>query len=325
LAASLGLLATPGLLWPDQSLPAASTPAPGPHTRRGGPACADRSSRRLARLLWGLFNHGLGGAFANRSPDPFPSRPFKPRGLRTSHEPRCVTTAFAVADTTRRLAMVCCNPWSFRRIRTPWWSWLTSGLPKTVVPPRHRRELSKAWARSRFPWLSPIPAPSHCSSRTPRLSLGSRHLVFDSRRVSRRQAMVCLRPLSLWSGQSLPAASTPAPGPHTSRIELDLSSISAKRRPYPDRSGAFSVTGRAGLGNRRERLDLRQLRFSLTASWTYRTSLSTLLLADVARLASLWYVRNPWPFRLTQSPLGAILLPQAPTSVGLPRHRGTFR
>jgi len=32
LAASSGMLATPGLFWPDQSLPAASTPAPGPHT-----------------------------------------------------------------------------------------------------------------------------------------------------------------------------------------------------------------------------------------------------------------------------------------------------
>jgi len=30
-------------------------------------------------------------------------------------------------------------------------------------------------------------------------------------------------------------------------------------------------------------------------------------------------------FRLTQSPLGAIRLPQAPTSVGLPRHREIFR
>jgi hypothetical protein len=34
-------------------------------------------------------------------------------------------------------------------------------------------------------------------------------------------------PVLLWPGQSLPAASTPAPGPHTSRIELDLSRISA--------------------------------------------------------------------------------------------------
>jgi len=59
---------------------------------------------------------------------------------------------------------------------------------------------------------------------------------------------VCLRPLVCCRpDQSLPAATTPAPGPHTSCSKFDLSTF-GRRQPYPDCSGAFSVTGRPALG-----------------------------------------------------------------------------
>jgi len=45
------------------------------------------------------------------------------------------------------------------------------------------------------------------------------------------------------------------------------------------------------------------------------------ILADVAQRQT-WYAATPGAFRLCQSPLGAYLLPQAPTSVALSRHRG---
>jgi len=64
-----------------------------------------------------------------------------------------------------------------------------------------------------------------------------------------RQAKVCLRPLSSYGEDR---ASRPPPLQHRVPILAagapDLSSVSAQRRPYPDRSGAFSVTGQAILG-----------------------------------------------------------------------------
>jgi len=61
LAASSGMLATPGLFWPDQSLPAASTPAPGPHT-----SCLENS---ITRILWlaSASSGLLRGLFSDRS------------------------------------------------------------------------------------------------------------------------------------------------------------------------------------------------------------------------------------------------------------------
>jgi len=57
-----------------------------------------------------------------------------------------------------------------------------------------------------------------------------------------RQAQVCLRPLLITAKQSLPAASTPAPGPHTSRSHrcyATLSSVGLIQIAL----GAFSDTG----------------------------------------------------------------------------------
>jgi len=61
LAASSGMLATPGLFWPDQSLPAASTPAPGPHT-----SCLRNSMNRIRRVASALSGL-LQGLFSDRS------------------------------------------------------------------------------------------------------------------------------------------------------------------------------------------------------------------------------------------------------------------
>jgi len=53
-----------------------------------------------------------------------------------------------------------------------------------------------------------------------------------------RQAKVSLRPLLITAKQSLPAASTPAPGPHTSR-SYRCYAVSAQRRLDPDKSGGL--------------------------------------------------------------------------------------
>jgi len=55
-------------------------------------------------------------------------------------------------------------------------------------------------------------------------------------------------PVSLRLRQSPPAASTPAPGPHTSRSTGLLSQAGLRTSAYPDCSGTFSVTGLAVLG-----------------------------------------------------------------------------
>jgi len=74
-------------------------------------------------------------------------------------------------------------------------------------------------------------------------------------------------PVPLWLEQSPPAATTPAPGPHTSRSGMLQASAD------PDYSGAFTVTGRAGFGS--EPLDRS---FRPRGDLQHRMSLSTLVL-----------------------------------------------
>jgi len=52
----------------------------------------------------------------------------------------------------------------------------------------------------------------------------------------------------LWPRQSLPAATAPAPGPHTSRELGLLSQTDTQSSALPDHSGAFVVTGVAVSG-----------------------------------------------------------------------------
>jgi len=75
-----------------------------------------------------------------------PSRPFKPRGFRTSHEPRYVIT------TNRgRRHSAAASYGKLQPLTAPGGSEPPDGdslrNPTTVVPPRCRRELSLAWAR----------------------------------------------------------------------------------------------------------------------------------------------------------------------------------
>jgi hypothetical protein len=84
LAASSGLLATPALLWRGQSLPAASTPAPGPHTSRIGAGSLQRlrSASALSGLLRGFFGHRSGHLWdPTQAPGPTRVVLFQPRGL----------------------------------------------------------------------------------------------------------------------------------------------------------------------------------------------------------------------------------------------------
>jgi len=128
----------------------------------------------------------------------------------------------------------------------------------------------------------------------------------------------------LWPRQSLPAASAPAPGPHTSGIEL-LSQTSPPASALPDHSGAFSIAGWAILRAARTLPFLGRL-ISASRLLDIRMSLSTLfLIADVARRRVSGLFATPDSFRLNQSPLGAF--PPAPGShsVETLRHRRFFR
>jgi len=112
------MLATPGLLRPDQSLPAASTPAPGPHTRRQD-RFRGRALASACQIALGPFQSRIGRLFPARFLETFPSRPVGPRGFRTSHEPLYETIPDGITAVTRWRAMVSCDPWSFRHTSAP--------------------------------------------------------------------------------------------------------------------------------------------------------------------------------------------------------------
>jgi len=118
-------------------------------------------------------------------------------------------------------------------------------------------------------------------------------------------------PVPLRLRQSPPAASTPAPGPHTSRSTGLFSQTGLRTSAYPDYSGAFSVTGWAIL-----RPKLLNRPFQPHGILEHRMSLSTLVsFRRRSAAANSGMLATPVSFRLSQNPLGAYHLPQAPTSV----------
>jgi len=133
--------------------------------------------------------------------------------------------------------------------------------------------LSRAWARWRFPWLSPIPPPSHSSSRKPKHCPGFDALpTIDSRHDTLAASSGLLAtPALLRRGQSIPAASAPAPGPHTSRIgdgslhRLRSASVLSGflRDFFSHRSGDLLVPSACAWAL------VESSCFSLAASWTY--------------------------------------------------------
>jgi len=137
------------------------------------------------------------------------------------------------------------------------------------VDPRNRcspfvaeEDLSLAWVRWRFPWLSPVPTPSHSASRHPTPRLGRDSLsFFDSRQeILAASSGMLATPGLFWPDQSLPAASTPAPGPHTSGWKIDLSNFAATSALSRLLRGLFSSRS-TSLGNRHR-------------AWTYNGSVS---------------------------------------------------
>jgi len=165
------MLATPVLLWLGQSLPAASAPAPGPHTSYHRAACADISvSVSLPGLLRNLFSHRLGVSWSEaQAPYLCRTVSFQPRGiLDATYEPLYVIVHFAdVAQ--RRVFGLFATPVSFRLTQSPLGAVLLPQALTSVVPISSPRGLSLAQARWRFPRLSSIPVPSRSSSRNPKL------------------------------------------------------------------------------------------------------------------------------------------------------------
>jgi len=130
-----------------------------------------------------------------------------------------------------------------------------------------------------------------------------------------RQAPVCLRPLPSYGEDR---ASRPPPLQHRvpilAALELDLSNASAQRQPYPDYSGAFSVTGRATFGIPAQAPNLTRVVLSQPHGFQdVGMSLSTLFTCNRrSTAASLWSVRNPCIIQADTEPPGR--LPPAPGS-----------
>jgi hypothetical protein len=189
------------------------------------------------------------------------------------------------------------------------------------VDPRNRcspivteGDLSLAWVRWRFPGLSPVSAPSHSASRHPTPRLGRDSLSFlDSRQeILAASSGMLATPGLFWPDQSLPAASTPAPGPHTSTWKDRSLDGSQLRQPYPDCSGAFSVAGRPALGTGTGP-GLTTGLFQPHGILDLRMSLSTLSFSCRRRAtAILRYGRNPCVIQADTEPPGR--LPPAPGS-----------
>jgi hypothetical protein len=167
-----------------------------------------------------------------------------------------------------------------------------------------------------LPGSHQIPTTSHSSSRTPTHCLGLDALSVVTHAIAPwRQAQVCLRPLPSYGEDR---ASRPPPLQHRVPIRaalvLDFSSASAQRRPYPDCSGAFSVTGQATFENRAQAPGLtRVVLFQPRGLQDVRMSLSTLFICSRrSAAASLWSVRNPCIIQADTEPPGR--LPPAPGS-----------
>jgi len=121
-------------------------------------------------------------------------------------------------------------------------------------------------------------------------------------------------PVLLWQGQSLPAASAPAPGPHTSLRRAACAGISVR----VGLTGSLRDLFRPGQVNLPARTLSNHL-VSASRLLDVRMSHSRLFTTGRGRrlsaAASLGLFATPDSFRLNQSPLGAYHLPQAPTTV----------
>jgi len=119
-------------------------------------------------------------------------------------------------------------------------------------------------------------------------------------------------PVLLRRGQSLPAATTPAPGSHTSLHRAACADIVA----CLGLAGSLRDLFRPGQVSLPARTPSKHL-ISASRLPDIRMSLSTLVYhRRRSAAASLGMLATPDSFRLNQSPLGAIHLPQAPTTVG---------
>jgi len=184
---------TPASLRLRQSPPAASTPAPGPHTRSAGPlaqtcsrvgwpdhsgafsvtdraaiSCADLSERSLAvHLSLAASGHRMSLFML-----------LPPRGRR--HNAAASSGMLQPLITEGRSAPLSVHLWPQVR-------------PSTVVPNSSPSLLlSRTWGRCFFPWLSPVPAASHSASRTPRPHFGQTSCLFSTyARTPWRPAQVC--------------------------------------------------------------------------------------------------------------------------------------
>jgi hypothetical protein len=160
-----------------------------------------------------------------------------------------------------------------RQIRAPWVPSLAPGTPdrrSSSSPERTFRWLGRgdAFLGSRqFPHhlILPHGHPRCVWGLMPCLFIDLRH------RTLAASSGLLATPALLWRGQSLPAASAPAPGPHTSRVSVGLlqrlrsaSVLSGSLRDFfSHRSGDLSVPGASAWAL----LELSS--FSLAASWTY--------------------------------------------------------
>jgi hypothetical protein len=139
------------------------------------------------------------------------------------------------------------TPASFRLTQSPLGAVLLPQALTSVISSRHREKFPLAQVWWEFPRLSSIPIPSLSSSRNPKHDVSLVELPgLANALTTRRQAKVCLRPLSSYGAdRASRPPSTPAPGPHISGI------APAFAGPWPrqptDCSAAFSVTGEAPL------------------------------------------------------------------------------
>jgi hypothetical protein len=168
-----------------------------------------------------------------------------------------------------------------------------------------------------FPRLSPL-------SRAISFFLTESHAPFRARcsvyaGAPRRQAKVCLRPLSAYGEDR---ASRPPPLQHRVLIRASVSAGVGLVRIAP---GPFRSQVEPPWGRDESRPDDGSVSASRHPGQTYEP----LCVDSICRRSSgseSRSVRNPWSVQVGPEPPGRHpILPQAPTSVGVTRHRGAFR
>jgi len=162
--------------------------------------------------------------------------------------------------------------------------------------------------------LSQVPSSAHSASRHPTPLLGRDSLSFlDSRQeILATSSGMLATPGLFWPDQSLPAASAPAPGPHTSGWKIDLSNFAATSALSRLLRGLFSSRS-TSLGNRSRGPGLTTGLFQPHGILDVRMSLSTLsFLCRRRATAILRYGRNPCVIQADTEPPGR--LPPAPGS-----------